>query len=99
MRRADGSLDHVMAYLIEIRSTDKPRSYLILMRARKGAAGSTISFEHMGGQTLSSSVPGIVKVFGRSPTQIEDIWHFNPYRPPEKYAKEVSAKGYWEPVP
>jgi hypothetical protein len=75
LRRADGSLDHVMAYLLEFRSSDKPRSYLILVRPRKGAAGSTISFERWGGHTSSSADPGIVKLFGRSPMQIEESWH------------------------
>jgi len=97
MRRADGSLDHVIAYQLELRWADKPRCYLILVCARKGAAGSTISFQRSGSQTLSSGVPGIVKIFGKSPSKVEDFWHFSPYKPPDKYAKEVSDKGFWEP--
>jgi len=97
LRRADGLMDHVIAYQLQLRWADKPRCYLILVRARKGAAGSTISFQRSGSQTLSSGVPGIVKIFGKSPSKVEDFWHFSPYKPPDKYAKEVSDKGFWEP--
>jgi hypothetical protein len=97
LRRADGSLDHVLARLIEFTSPSDPHAYLILVRARKGATGSTISFERNGGGTSQSSAPGMVKIFGKSPTQIEEIWRFSPYDPPEKLANEIKTKGFWEP--
>jgi hypothetical protein len=50
LRRADGLMDHVIAYQLELRWAGKRRCYLIVVRARKGAAGSTISFQRSGGQ-------------------------------------------------
>jgi hypothetical protein len=97
LRRADGTLDHVVAYLIGFTSVNQPRSYLILVRARKGAAGSTTSFEHQGGSESHFSTPGFVKAFGKSPEEMEYMWRFAPYAPPDKFSAEVEKKGYWEP--
>ena len=97
MRRGDGALDHIVAYLIEFTSVNPPRSYLILVRARKRAAGSTTSFEHQGGSDSHFSAPGFVKAFGKSPTEMEYMWRFAPYRPPDKFSAEVEKKGFWEP--
>jgi hypothetical protein len=97
LRRADGSLDHVLAYVIEFKWTNPPHGYLILVRARKGSASSTISFDRHGGGSSQSSAPGIVKLFGKSPIQMEDFWTLSPYNPPKQFANEINTKGFWEP--
>ncbi len=81
LRRADNSLDHVLTYLIEFTSGNEG-SYLILVRARKGAAGSTTSFERHGGKSSIFSSPGFVRAFGKSPVKIEQAWPFTLYNPP-----------------
>jgi hypothetical protein len=97
MRRADGTLDHVYVWLIELTGTNQPRRLVILMRARKGTAGSTISFERQGGSGSHHSSPGFVKVFGKPPEEFVDFWNLCRYSPPDKFKEEVKKKGYWEP--
>jgi hypothetical protein len=97
IRRADGALDHVEVYLIEFTGTDEHRRLVILLRARKGTAGSTISFERNGGSGSHYSSPGFVKAFGKPPEELEHFWRLSRYMPPDEFKEEVKKKGYWEP--
>jgi hypothetical protein len=97
MRRADGTMDHVYVWLIELTETNPPRRLVILMRARKGTAGSTISFERSGGSSSHHSSPGFMKAFGKPPEEFVDFWNLSRYRPPNEFKEEVKKKGYWEP--
>jgi hypothetical protein len=97
IRRADGALDHVYIWLIELTKTNHPRRLVILMRARKGTAGSTISFDRSGGSGSHHSSPSFVKAFGKPPEEFVDFWHLSRYSPPDELEEEAKKKGYWEP--
>jgi hypothetical protein len=97
IRQADGALDHIYVWLIEFTGTNKPRRLAILMRARKGTAGSTISFDRSGGSGSHHSSPGFVKVFGKPLEELVEFWNLSDYWPPDEFNEEVKKKGYWEP--
>jgi hypothetical protein len=98
LRRADGTLDHVVSYLIDLRPGNQSRRYVILVRARIGQSGSTTSLEHWRGMETEESNPGFVKIFGKSPLELNQIWNFSPYQePPDEFKSEIEAKGLWEP--
>jgi hypothetical protein len=98
IRRSDGSLDHVMIIGHEFkRSNEPPWAYVILLRLRKGAKPSTTYFTHNSAQSTMDSKPSFIKLLGRSPTVMDELWRFGPQARPDKFDDEIKTKGLWEP--
>jgi hypothetical protein len=98
MRRSDGTLDHVLIIGREFkRSDERLWVYLILLRLRKGAKPSTTYFTHNSAQSSMDSKPSFIKLFGRSPTVMDEIWRFSEQGRPGKFDDEIKTKGLWEP--
>ena len=90
IRRADGSLDHVFAIVIDWTPPDQPpRRFLLPVRVRKGKGTSTVFFSASGSGSSTSFGPGSieVKVFRK----------FTAGSPPAQFAEEIKSKGLWEP--
>jgi hypothetical protein len=96
IRRADGTLDHVI--VIEWTPSNEPAQCFVLpVRLRKGAGATTVYFNESGSGMSASAGPPFWRAFGRSPMEIK-IWRrFTAGTPPTKFAEEIETKGLWEP--
>jgi hypothetical protein len=86
VRRANSTLDHVIAVIIDWTPPDHPRRrFLLPIRVRKGQGGSTTYFFSAG--------------FGGSSGSDHASLHlrFTAWGPPEEFANEIKTKGLWEP--
>lgn len=85
VRRANSSLDHVIALVIEWTPPGRPhRRILLPLRVRKGQGDSTVYFFGVFG---TSSGPGHASLSQR----------FTAWGPPDEFTEEIKTKGLWEP--
>jgi hypothetical protein len=98
VRRADGSLDQVMAIIIDwTPPNEPPRHYLLPVRVRKGTGDATVYYNPSGSGSSASGGPPFIKAFGRSPIEIKKSCRFSAGTPPGQFAEEIKTKGLWEP--
>ena len=98
IRRADGSLDEVLALVLVWSPPDRPSArYLLPVRLRKGQVPSTVHFDSASGQIIASSYPGIWRFFGRG-NEAKTKYSFTAKSPPPQFAEEIRTKGLWEPT-
>jgi hypothetical protein len=97
IRRANGSLDQVMAIMIDWTPTnEQPHRYLLPVRLRNGPRASNVYYTPSSG-TSASGGPGFMKAFGRSPVEIKKSYKFSAGTQPGQFAEEIRTKGLWEP--
>jgi hypothetical protein len=97
IRRADGSLDHVFAIVIDWAPPDQlPRRFLLPVRVRKGKGASTVYF-NASGSGSSTSGPSFVRSYGQAPIEVKMFRKFTAGSPPGQFAEEIKTKGLWEP--
>jgi hypothetical protein len=98
IRRADGSLDQVMAIVIDWTPPNGPPGrYLLPVRLRNGPRASNLYYNPTGSATAASGGPPFMKAFGRSPIEIKKSYKFSAGNQPGQFAEEVKTKGLWEP--
>jgi hypothetical protein len=98
LRRADGSLDQVIAILVSCQPPrGRPRNLLLPLRMRAAPGSPPFYITGQGSSFSASSTPVFFKLFGRSPQRWDINWQFTAGTPPAEFAREVNEKGMWEP--